>query len=447
MRFTVNRFVEKLERSWIPLIVANIFIAFAAPFTTAYYDYRYFEQWYDIAIKYGLSKTYTLAAKTAYFPLTVYTFLLFHWLGLSLASLLKFEAGPLNPVVVLVDKIPFILSFNLIYLVLRRRYGYAAGLLWLINLSAYSTLAGFQFDLLVALLILLSMILLEEGKAGKSLLLASLVTLLKQIFVFTALVPFAYILKRHGLRRALVDAFVYFVAPIVLFSLPFLLYDPVDFVAKSLLFHGLRYPQDLSLWAVPLYAVSFNVQLLPEFITWAWVVPFAAFMAYLFYKLVRIGVHTEKALFYYVLVVSGILVLNKVGGLNYLTWLTPLLIAMSARLGGDLGLKLRKVSVALPMWSLAIYPFFTFYTAVIVGGDIYIVEDSSWEPAEGIFYASYGYHNPLAAIISLLKSSPTSYFIFRSLYNAMPLTSIMVTLVYNAAIIYVMRVAWRSAGW
>jgi len=425
------------------VIIANFFIALTAPLITAYYDYRYFEQWYEIASRFGVSEIYLYSAKTAYFPLTVYVYLLFHWMGLRLASLLNTGASPLNPLVLLVDKIPYIVSFNVIYFILRKRYGSTAGFLWLINVSAYSTLAGFQVDLLVALLILASMVYMEEARVDRSLLLASLATSVKQIFVFTGLIPFVVLWRKNGFKVALKKLLIYFVLPILALSLPFLLRDPVDFVYKSLFFHGYRYPQDLSLWAIPMYIIVFNVQALPGFITWGWVIPFIIFMALLTVKLARDPLVERNILYYYVIMVAGMIVLNKVGGLNYLTWLTPLLIAFSSRASGNLSMKLKCISIALPLLSLVLYPFFTFFAATIVGGDIYIVEDSSWEPAEGIFYASYGYYNPLVGLISVLKSNPTSYFIFKSLYNAIPATSIAVTLIYNLTIIYAISIAWR----
>ncbi|WP_440059210.1 hypothetical protein ACSU1N_05335 [Thermogladius sp. 4427co] len=440
----INKIFTGLVESWIPLIIANIFIAVSAPFVVAYYDYRYFVQWYDIASREGLAQVYSKALKTAYFPLTVYVFVFFHWIGNSISSYLHLGESPSNPVVVAIDKIPYILSFNLIYFFLRRKYGPRAGFLWLINIAAYSTLVGFQVDLLVALFILLSMIYIEEDKPRISILFASLATLMKQVFAFTALIPFMYMWKTEGFEKALRSSLLYFLAPIVVLSAPFLVLDPTNFVYKSLLFHESRFPQDLSLWAIPLYLSQFNIQQLPRFLSWLWVIPFLSFVIVFIVSLYKNSITRSNAIYYYILLIAGMLVFNKVGGLNYLTWLTPLLAAWCARAGGREALTLKRLFISLPIFSLLIYPFLTIFAATIAGGDIFIVEDASWEPAEGIFYSSYGYGNPLTPLVSILKSSPTTYFLFRSFYNAMPYSSTVLTVLYNAVLIYYMVKAWKK---
>lgn len=430
----------------IPLALANA-VLLNAPFMVHYYDYRYFLEWYEIAAAHGPLQVYAHSLKTAYFPLAVSTFLATHSAGEALSRLLGLAGAPISPITLLIDKLPYILAFNAIFFLLKREFGLKAGLYWLASAASYVTILLFQIDLLPTLLILLAFLETSRGRLGRSFLYTALAALYKQIFAAFFLVPLAAAVRERGLRRALCLLAVYGALPIALACAPFAAFNPLVFAEKTLLFHASRYPQELSLWALPMYLTRYDLGSVPPFFSWAWAVPLAAYMAYLLYSMLRAGdLRGAGALKYYLAVGLGLLVFNKVGGENYFTWVVPLWAALLARGSPPNRRALERLYVAIPLWILVVMPFTTQFAAAVVGGDIFIVEDEAWEPAEGLLASSMGYSSWLYSLVVAFRASPALYFAASALYSVMPYTMAFMAILYNASLAYALAsvLRWRA---
>ncbi|MEZ0394789.1 MAG: hypothetical protein ABWK00_07110 [Desulfurococcaceae archaeon] len=408
-----------------------------------YYDVQYFLQWYGAATSRGVLSIYGASTKAAYMPPPILLYISMRYLVVGVLGL---DDGP-RTVGIVIEKLPFILCFNAIFLFMRRRYGLMPALYWLASLAAYNSAFGPQFDVFAALLSLISLSELEKGRPGRSMLFAALAASFKQVFALLALPAFLLELRRRGVARALADAALYVALPLLAISLPFLLADPANYVGKAILFHGGRYPQELSPWALPIYALSFNVAALPDWISWAWAIPFAAFVAHEALKIYReAGGGGLDPLRRYASLATGLVLLNKVGNPNYLMWPTPFLAIACGRRHDDEGWRrFRNVYVFAPVLSGLLYPFFTIYVAAVAGGDVFMGEDLNRIPAEAVVELNFGAGSVLYRLLTVLRSSMGLYSLFYMIYSYAPITYSIFTIAYSACLAYVLaKVEW---GW
>lgn len=428
---TTEKISEMLryKNGLVLLIIANTILLLTAIFSWNYYDVRYFLEWVDVAKKHGILYIYKYARKAAYPPIPVLTFTLLHLLATSITAYM--------PVVRFIDKLPLIIAFNLIFIFLRDKYGLRTSYYWLANIIPYLVIIVYQFDLLPALFLLLTVYELTRSSRDpvRVAIYLAIAILCKHVLVFLALVPIIiyYKEKRYSdLKKYMATGIV--VASIAI--LPFFIVDPYAFIYKVLIYHSQRYPQELSLWAIPLYLNNYDYTKLPSWITVAWFPIYAVLLILYFRKLIKTDKFNEGAVIkYFVIYVLLTLIVNKVNNLNYLTWILPLIaIIITKENGGFDNLRFLYITVA---WIMGIlYPLTTIFVAAIVYGSVLLVEDLSYYSALWVMERSVDRTTFIFTLIDYLRIY--FYNFFEVLYRGMGISATIYTILYNCYLAYIL---------
>ncbi|MGB9827236.1 MAG: hypothetical protein ACPLSM_01800 [Thermosphaera sp.] len=427
-------------KNHVEIVVANVICVLLAISSWNYYDVRYFLEWYAYFSSGRLLYVYasSIYDKIAYPPLPVLIFVSAHHVAVSLTG--NIEA------IRLIDKLPLILSFNAIYFILRKQYGRKAGMLWLVNIAGYIIISGYQFDLIAALFLLLGYVELTRKNFLRSTVYLTLATLVKQVLAVFILIPLLIKLKNrdfNGLLRVVSTA----AGVGLIFVTPFLLADPYAFINRVLFFHAARYPQELSLFAIPLYATWYNVNAVPAWLVWIWIIPLAIYTLLVYLYFLKEPVYDGKVLLkYFITLIVGLLVFNKIGGFNYFTWLVPFLIVFimenASRLSNHL---FETLYVSIPIISSVIYYATTLFAAAVVSSEIFMVEDLNWVSAEEVILRSTSASSLLYTLVQACRSNPLLNILFTMLNQSKPVSQIFFTLLYNAYLIYILKETWAIA--
>jgi len=319
-----------LSREYIYLVVVNIINVYLMIIGWNYYDVNYFIAWYNEYFKTGrILEIYTSELKVAYPPLAIFHFVLTH----AVATWL-FGENLLAQVVI--NKIPLLIAFNTIYFILRRHYGRIAGYLWLATFSAYSLILSYQFDLTASLFILLAITSLKYKKYTATGVYLALASLLKQTLGVLALPVVLYLYKKRAIRE-LKQFLLGVVLTVGVFIAPFFITSPTAFLDKILFFHARRPPQYMSIWAIPLYYYKYELNIIVELVSTVWIIPFLAYLVLTVFNMwwkLETNYNDEYFIIvkYMVLLVAGLVFLNKIGNINYLVWTAPPLIVFTSLL-------------------------------------------------------------------------------------------------------------------
>lgn len=375
-----RRISKAVAENWQIILANTIAIILAAGFWNPY-DVKYFIKWHDDYFAKGkLLDVYTgpLEDKVAYFPLAVILFVVFHALATKISS----------DVVVwrLVDKIPLLLSFNAIYYILSKKYGKKAGYIWLLALGTYLTILGYQFDLIIALLVLLAAIYAVQGKRLWYGIYISIATLVKQTLVILHIIPVIELLKKRDFKE--LAKYISVSALIITIPvLPFFVRDPVAFINKTFLFHARRPPQH-SIWAAPYYIANFNSDAMPSWFYELWIVAMAILMTWVILKMWREKEFAPTTyLKYMVIITTGFIATSKVVNPPYVLWPTPplIMLAVSATKNGRGNKCFAEDLVFIHLLAhliVAFIGFAIFFPGMVVGYPIFIPEDLNWVPAD-----------------------------------------------------------------
>ncbi|MEM1618364.1 MAG: hypothetical protein QXE77_02280 [Desulfurococcaceae archaeon] len=403
-----GKIIDVLRRNW-PIILANAVSLYLSVSHWNPYDVRYFIMWYDKYFSQGrLLEVYTgpPEEKVAYFPLAVIIFTLFHTLAVTLS----------NDIFVwrLIDKIPLLVSFNLVYFLLVKRYGKPAGYLWLITFVSYSVIMGYQFDLIIVLFILLAILSLEKKNYEVYALWISLATLIKQVLVVLLLVPFVELVKKKNIRGIAKYLCVSGIT-LAVFVIPFLMVDPWSFIAKTFFFHAKRLPQ-FSIWAVPYYLSGFNPDVIPLWVYDLWVFTYAAFLAWVTYRMfVEKNFTYIKFLKYMNIVVAGFLIFTKVNNVPYILWMAPSIIAIvfsNENENNENRVILKKIASVYIFSNIIVIltSISLTFPSMVVGYPIYIAEDQNWIPADKFIVDSGGPYSIVNLALYLRPILPVREF-------------------------------------
>ncbi|MGC8982795.1 MAG: glycosyltransferase 87 family protein [Desulfurococcaceae archaeon] len=405
---------RQLVGAYGPVIIANALAIYLSVCCWNPYDVKYFIEWYEEFYAKGrLLEVYSGSEKAAYFPLAILIFVLSHDLAVKISS---------NPLVWrLIDKMPLIAAFNITYYVLTKRYGRPAGNLWLLTLSAYAILYGYQFDLPISLLILLSIIAIEREKRILYGALVTLAALIKQVTGILLLIPIVELAKKRKYRELAAYIAVSAVLASV-FVLPFMLVNPLAFIDKTLFFHAKRPPQ-YSIWAVPYYVSWYNVDAAPSWFYNLWLVAFALATALIVLMMSREPEYTLKTYLKYMIALTvGFIATTKVNNIPYLTWVSPPLIvltALSAKENQAGARKLARLFLLAQITIVAIGITHTF-PPIVAGYPVFIAEDLSWVPADKVIVDSGGLINIgcyLAIYLRSVSIAKAYFSILASIHN------------------------------
>ncbi|MCY0868071.1 MAG: hypothetical protein OWQ48_02420 [Desulfurococcus sp.] len=434
--------LEKLSSAgkWWKVIAANVVLLVLAVSEWNYYDVRYFvNYWFeDYFLKGRFFEIYSgpLRAKVAYPPLAIYFFVIPYYVAWSLSLNIYLTR--------LIVKLPLLAAFNGVYYILNKRYGGRAGDLWLLNAIGYIVVAEYQFDLIATLLLAVGFLYAAEKKYTLSAVAIALSALVKQVLAILVLFPIISQLKEEGYRSAFKSLSIV-LATVLLISAPFILVDPWAFIEKTTFFHAVRYPQNYSLWALPLYMAWYDLNALPQWITWAWIIPFvAAVLAVTVAYYVNPPVNEDMLLGYFTIQLLLVIMLNKVGNINYYTWVSPFLAVFLARNIRRVSYRVLALYMLTPVLTGVITGMLVEFPATVIGGDILIVEDQAWISAEQRVILSYGVDSLLYKLVIYLRSSPHMRSLFELLYEGRSVTMIISTLLYNMFLAYMVVLTARS---
>lgn len=409
-----------------------------------YYDVRYFIKWYEEYVATGrLLEVYTVSPplKVAYPPLAILIFSFFHAL---VASFFPTDIIAWR----IIDKLPLLISFNIVYFILYRKYGNLASILWLFNFVAYSVIHSYQFDLIVSLFILMAIISIGKEDYEKYGIYTTLATLIKHTLGILLLLPIIELLQLKDHRRLSRYLAVIFTIGFV-FIFPFFIVDPVSFIDKVLLFHAKRPPQQLSIWAIPAYLAKYDLSRVPEWLNNAWIIPFTLFTIFVFYMFTREDTSIPKEnkyIKYIILLITGFLLLSKVNNINYFLWIAPPLIILISKLYNTdefLARKLSKLYLFTSFIISVLFGFFTVFAQLVVGYPIFMFEDWTWIPVDEFFVRGYAYEpfNTAFVIALYFRSIPA----FRETFKSIALTHhyflVLLCILYAYALCYFMYTA------
>jgi len=429
-------------------VLSNVFLLTTIPFSWLYYDVRYYYEWVEITwsngwiiaflkpigvtpplliIPRGLLYIYEYATKASYPPIPILLFVTTHTLATRLTNLL--------PLIRLIDKIPLVIAFNMIYLYLKKNYGWKTGLIWLITPFSYLTIYTYHTDLLVALFLLLAYTdLTKRNDYLKNSVYTALASLVKPFVAVTALIPITVLYRRRE-YRAIILYTLTAVSIVLLVTAPYLLVNPRSFIDKAVLFHADRYPQEHSLWAIPVYVVNYNISILPPVLKYLWTPIYLIALIYIVYKLFREKeLNNQIILKYYLVLMIASLIVNKIGNLNYYIWLVPLLIIYMYYTGLYRETRYLTIYIAVGFAMTILSPLTTFYTAFIVQGSIYIIEDSAYYSAVDL--ASKSFDEMTIQYIMANYFRREAYWLFNTLYTSIHISYIVYTVIYNLYLIY-----------
>lgn len=443
---TGSKLVRLLKEHTV-LVIADIVAVYLSLSGWNYYDVKYFIAWHDEYFVNGrILDVYSSNLKVAYPPLAVLTFVLFHHLAttISPSSIIVWR---------LVDKLPLLVSFNAVYFLLRRKYGKLASYLWLLNLVAYSTINAYQFDLLVALFILLAMISIEKRHYQLYGFFSTLATLIKQSVALIAVLPVVELLSKRSYGELAKYMLVVFATGVV-FIAPFLTVAPYCFFEKVLLFHAKRPPQQLSVWAIPAYMVNYDLSKLPSWIGEAWVIALALFVVWVLYSF-STEISTEKSgdlgLVYAkfnTILLSGFLVLSKVSNINYFIWLSiPLIVFIAKTREYRFTRKLVELYLFASLAITTLFGILSTFVQVVAGYPIFVFEDWKWIPTDEFFVKGYAYEpfDTIYLAALYMRSVPALREPCKSLASTHNYFLALLCAIYACVLCYTVKIALKTS--
>lgn len=439
------------------LIVANIYLLLFIPFSWLYYDIRYYYEWVDITwskgfvfiinrfhssllpeiivIPRGILYIYVYATKASYPPLPIWLFVTTHSIAVSLTNTLQ--------LIRLIDKLPLVIVFNIIYFYLRKNYDWKTGLLWLISHFSYITIFSYHVDLFTALFLLLGFTeYVRRKNIVKSAIYTALAGVFKPLAVVVALVLLTIMFKKHMYKEIILYITTGFIVGLAI-VFPYLCVSPSLFMYKAFFFHMNRYPQEYSIWAIPVYLVNYDITRLPIWIKYIWSPIYIVVLIYVLYMLWNVKEVSEKILVkYYILVLLITLLLNKVGNINYFIWVLPFLTiyATYVKLYRDTLFSTLYIFISFIMVIIA--PFTTFYTAFVVQGSIYIIEDLSYYSASDLASRSFDPTTIQYVLAEYLRTN--MYWFFSIMYMGINLSYVIYASLYNLYLMYIVLKVIRS---
>ena len=451
---TVYTKVEELvQRIWsfcrehtyaVSTVVVLLLMLSTSYISWNWYDVQWWLIWHEVASSSGILHIYDMTPKNAYPPLLPLTFIALYDLGLKLAHVLgvrglcrehpdpshylgvNIYVPPIGVIDIarFVTKLPTLVSILLIGYVLYKKFGQQAAVMWYMSIPVWTVLWGSSPDPVIALLVLLHVLYLSD-KPFTSGVLLGVASMFKPAPLI--LVP-AAILYLRGLSariRLILGVAVVTVAV----CLPFLIASPQAFIHHVVLFHQMRYAQELSLWNIPQVITWYHV-LIPEF-RFAW-----EYIFLLLYTLVLI-LARRLAMPYMVTACLIFLVFylsNKIGNTPYLVWSLPLIVVVLLRVvrGGHVKVLLWLITAT----AFILYPGLLYFPAAALHEKIFIVEDLRWWDAYYLYVMSfYGLAYDLACmLLNFAQTHLRGLMLF--LYTHFNVLAALVILLYNSLLAY-----------
>lgn len=369
-------------------------IVFSLVVAWNYYDVMWWIQWYNIIESRGvqsLIKIYDIClppeCKVPYPPLAVLMFI-------SLYALLS----PIPHVVlkiILLKVFLVVMPGLIVYKVLRELRGRDVALLWLISIPFLQIIFSLQFDVIVALMVMVSTCMIAYERIDKAAAYLALATMVKHVVAVLVPIQLIFINAKYGGRRVLRYLSVYAIV-VGLIALPFFIVAPRGFLYNLIKFHSTRLPQDLSLWAIPTLLLADRTPAISDNIPSLWIIPFAicyTALIVLFYSLIK-----ERASAKYSWIMLSIfssiallllITMNKVGNLNYLVWFVPIsFVALKRKHIKSLFV----LTTIVGLLGAALYAIMIYMPPASINAPMFIVEDTIYWNARALIAQSINYY-------------------------------------------------------
>jgi uncharacterized membrane protein len=369
-----------------------------------YYDVMWWSQWYRLIEANGLSALLNIYkvcslpdCKVPYPPLAVIIFIPVYALSSIFPPIIK---------MVILKSFIVVLPSLAIFFVIKRLKGFEEALLWLASWPLLQILFAFQFDVLIALLLLLSTIYITRERSSYAAIFLSLAAMIKHVVCIVVPLHLIFLKIMKGWKEVAKYLVVYIVT-VGAVTLPFFISTPNEFLNQIVLFHSARAPQDVSLWAIATILLENQVEEIKQIVGNLWVLLFFIvyiLIVYTFWSQLkhRDILGNQSILSIYTSIILLIFIsLNKVGNLNYVVWFIPTAFAFLNR---DHIRTLYKLTFVLGIAGGLIYAFMLLVPPASVEGSVFIAEDQAYWSAKAIIAQSL---NPY--IFSLLSSLSTIY--------------------------------------
>lgn len=314
-----------------------------------YYDIKIFENWVVVYKYMGLYKIYevplslgNISYRVVYPPIPPLIYIGTHWLvdvivnAVTSVSRSVPEVGQAllaatDHLVRGVIKLPLLIFTIALAVLLWRRFGSEASYWVVIGVPTIVTLANYQFDPLVAFFLYLAIIGLDVPRAGLyvSSISVALVVLTKPLAAIPLLPLVIYIYRKMGLG-GLVRYVAVALGVVLAFVLPFFLANPYAFLYNVILFHSSRAPQYVSIWNALVLLSGRNPEVV-RLVSMMWLPVMLAAVGGTFLLLKRRLDIADKdhVILMTLILMTIVLVLNKVVNPNYLLWAYPLIVHLA----------------------------------------------------------------------------------------------------------------------
>jgi uncharacterized membrane protein len=417
----------------IALIVASFVIGWN------YYDIMWWISWYKIIERNGISSIlaiYSLcqppACKVPYPPLTVLTFISIYAFAMLAPYQLRYLILKLCLVV-----IPALMVFCII----KRVRGFDVALVWLLSLPLIQILFALQFDVLIAMLILLSTMYIASKKYSKASIVLALATLTKHVIAIILPLHIIFIYRKEGLEKT-VRYVLTFILIVLAFCMPFYIASGSGFLNNLVGFHSSRPPQDLSVWALSTYILECTISKYNKVLDNLWVIPFAItyfIVLYIMQKKLKRECKHRDSLSIITVFTSLLLLLfitfSKVGNLNYFVWIVPTsLIALDLQ-------RMKKFTLLITMFVLFVslpYSLLLWFIPATSYEQTFIAEDIGYWDARAVFVQSINYYviyalsllqqyviTPIAPVHTAVPSDVLELLQYMGILNAVKKTLIV----------------------
>ncbi len=347
-------------------------------------------------------------------------------------------------------KIPIIASYYAMYVLLRRRYGREAALLFATGVASIVGLLVYTSDMPSVLLAFLALELLDYNLALSAVLLA-LAVLLKQIWVIVTPLILIYVYLRYGTRNTL-KLLTILAATACALVIPFIFSTNIGVILEYVLeFHAKRPPQGLNPWVLALYLTNYNADFATR-VAQLWILVFTPLTFYALYRLVKNGYNRDSLILASSAVLIAFLASSKVVNPVYPLWVTPLLAALAPRYRNA-----RQAYILVNIAAALLVAHFSLYyiSAAVAHKPLFIEEEKRWINARKVEeYIIGAWPTVTKMLLKWLESSPLR-MVFLKLYTWWPYIASSLAVVYVAlmlsAYILVVRTigesGWRKEGY
>ncbi|MEM1771650.1 MAG: glycosyltransferase 87 family protein [Ignisphaera sp.] len=367
-----------------------------------YYDIMWWISWYKIVQTHGITSIPSIYAlceaptcKAPYPPLAILIFIASYALASAIPYVIRY---------VVLKLVLVIAPAMIVFYILKKYRGIDVAIIWLLNLPLLQIILVLQFDVLIAMFVMLSTLYFMFNKPHYSALFITLATLIKPVAaIILPLHLFLMLIRREYkacLKYLLTSALL-----TAILVVPFFIASPSKFIENLVLFHSSRAPQDLSLWAIATVLEESRIVDELKFINNLWLVPFLICYSISFAILYRASKkqNIDKPILYGIFMAAFPLLLlimfNKIGNLNYLIWIVPIsLLVLNSK-------HIKKfyllTSLIVLLGSLP-YAIILLLMPASANIPVFIVEDLSYWDARALIMQSINYY--IIYMLTLLQA-------------------------------------------